>query len=162
MRPKLFCDNEHDINHPILIGSTEVKCVSKIKFLGVLIDEKLSWEAHVNSLTKKLASCTGSINQIAESIPKNYHMNLYHTLFERYITYGITVWGSMPDSKLNKLFNAQKNIMRVLFGDREKFLINLGLVLRLDHIVGGGGGGGVNLILPHSGSQKRQNWDEVK
>ena len=23
-----------------------------------------------------------------------------------------------------------------------------------------GGGGGVNLILPHSGSQKRQNWDE--
>ena len=22
--------------------------------------------------------------------------------------------------------------------------------------------GGVNLILPHSGSQKRQNWDEVK
>ena len=25
-----------------------------------------------------------------------------------------------------------------------------------------GGGGGVNLILPHSGSQKRQNWDEVK
>ena len=25
-----------------------------------------------------------------------------------------------------------------------------------------GGGGGVNLILPHSSSQKRQNWDEVK
>ena len=25
----------------------------------------------------------------------------------------------------------------------------------------GGGGGGVNLILPHSGSQKKQNWDEV-
>ena len=37
------------------------------------------------------------------------------------ITYGITVWGSMPDSKLNKLFNAQKKIMRVLFGDREIF-----------------------------------------
>ena len=26
----------------------------------------------------------------------------------------------------------------------------------------GGIRGGVNLILPHSGSQKRQNWDEVK
>ena len=115
-------DNDHDINPPIMIGSTEIKRVSKIKFLGVLIDEKLSWEAHVKSLTKKLASCTGSINQIAASIPKNLHMNLYHTLFESYITYGITVWGSMPDSKLNKLFNAQKKIMRVLFGDREKFL----------------------------------------
>ena len=49
-------------------------------------------------------------------------MNLYHTLFESYITYGITVWGSMPDIKLNKLFNAQKKIMRVLFGVKEKFL----------------------------------------
>ena len=115
-------DNDHDINPPIMIGSTEIKHVSKIKFIGVLIDEKLSWEAHDKSLTKKLASCTGSINQIAASIPKNLHMNLYHTLFESYITYGITVWGSMPDSKLNKLFNAQKKIMRVLFGDREKLL----------------------------------------
>ena len=60
----------------------------------------------LKSLTKKLASCTGSINQIADSMPKNLHINLYHTLFESYITYGITVWGSMPDSKLNKLFNA--------------------------------------------------------
>ena len=76
-----------DINPPIMIGSTEIKRVSKIKFLGVLIDEKLSWEAHVKSLTKKLASCTASINQIAASIPKNLHMNLYHTLFESYITY---------------------------------------------------------------------------
>ena len=115
-------DNDHDINPPIMIGSTEIKRVSKIKFLGVLIDEKLSWEAHVKSLTKKLASCTGSINQIAASIPKKLHINLYHTIFESYIAYGITVWGSMPDSKLNKLFNAQKKIMRVLFGDREKFL----------------------------------------
>ena len=48
-------DEDHDINSPIMIGSTEIECVSKIKFLGVLIDEKLSWEAHVKSLTKKLA-----------------------------------------------------------------------------------------------------------
>ena len=47
---------------------------------------------------------------------------MYHTLFDSYITYGITVWSSRPDSKLNKLFNAQKKIMSVLFGDREKFL----------------------------------------
>ena len=88
----------------------------------VVIDEKLSWDAHVKSLTKKLASCTGSINRIAASIPKTLYMNLYYTLFESYITYGITVWGSIPNRKFNKLFNAQKKILRVLFGDREKFL----------------------------------------
>ena len=48
-------DNDHDINPPIMIGSTEIKRVSKIKFLGVLIDEKLSWEAHVKSLNAQEA-----------------------------------------------------------------------------------------------------------
>ena len=115
-------DNENDNIPPIMIGATEIKRVSEIKFLGVVIDEKLSWDAHVKSLTKKLASCTGSINRIAASIPKTLYMNLYYTLFESYITYGITVWGSIPNRKFNKLFNAQKKILRVLFGDREKFL----------------------------------------
>ena len=115
-------DNENDNIPPIMIGATEIKRVSEIKFLGVVIDEKLSWDAHVKSLTKKLASCTGSINRIAASIPKTLYMNLYYTLFESYITYGITVWCSIPNRKFNKLFNAQKKILRVLFGDREKFL----------------------------------------
>ena len=49
-------------------------------------------------------------------------MNLYYTLFKSYITYGITVWGSIPNRKFNKVFNAQKKILRVLFSNREKFL----------------------------------------
>ena len=45
-------DNIHEINLPIMIGPTKIKHVSKTKFLGNLIDEKLSWEAHFKSLTK--------------------------------------------------------------------------------------------------------------
>ena len=47
---------------------------------------------------------------------------MYHTLFESYITYGISVWGGSIDSKLDVLFKAQKKAMRVIFGNREKFL----------------------------------------
>ena len=115
-------ENDNENIPPIMIGATEIKRVSEIKFLGVVIDKKLSWDAHVKSLTKKLASCTGSINRFAASIPKTLYMNLYYTLFESYITYGITVWGSIPNREFNKLFNAQKKILRVLFCDKEKFL----------------------------------------
>ena len=119
---KLPSNIDNECNLPIMIGVTEIKQVSETKFLGVTIDDKLSWDAHVKTLSKKLASCTGSINQIASSIPESLFKDLYHTLFESYMTYGITVWGSIPDSKLNKIFVAQKKIMRVLFGNREKFL----------------------------------------
>ena len=119
---KTSSNDENDNIPPIMIGATKIKRVFEIKFLVVVIEEKLSWDAHVKSLTKKLASCTGSINRIAASIPKTLYMNLYYTLFESYITYGITVWGSIPNRKFNKLFNAQKKILRVLFGNREIFL----------------------------------------
>ena len=115
-------DNENYNITPIMIGATEIKRVSEIKFSGVVIDEKLSWDAHVKSLTKKLARKLGSINRIAASIPKTLYVNSYYTLFESYITYGITVWGSIPNRKFYKLFNAQKKILRVLFADREKFI----------------------------------------
>ena len=62
-------DNENDYP-PIIIGPTLIKRVSEIQFLGVVIDKKLSWDAHMKSLTQKLASCTGSTNRIAASIPK--------------------------------------------------------------------------------------------
>ena len=106
----------------IMIGPNEIEKVSETKFLGVIIDENLSWEAHIKSLVKKLASCSGCLNQIAASVPKSLYIDLYHTLFESYLSYGITVWGSLPDNKLNKLFLAHKKIVRILFGDREKFL----------------------------------------
>ena len=35
-------------------------------------------------------------------------MNLYYTLFESYITYGITVWGSIPNRKFNITFQCSK------------------------------------------------------
>ena len=50
------------------------------------------------------------------------HRDLYHTLFESYLTYGITVWGGASDTKLKPLFKAHKKVIRILFGDREKYL----------------------------------------
>ena len=115
-------DDTENFGPAVMIGPNEIKQVSETKFLGVTIDEKLTWDAHIKSLSKKLASCTGSINQIAASIPDNLYPDLYYTLFESYLTYGITVWGSITDAKLDKIFKAQKKIVRVLFGDREKYL----------------------------------------
>ena len=78
--------------------------VTHTKFLGVIIDDRLSWDYHIKALTE------------------NLHKDLYHTLFESYLTYGISVWGGSTKAKLLPLFKAQKKVMRVIFGDRAKYL----------------------------------------
>jgi len=106
----------------IKIGNNVLKQVSEAKFLGVLIDDKLTWEPHLKQLRKKLVSCTGSLNRIKDNIPDSLHKDLYHTLFESYLTYGITVWGGVSNTKLLPLFRAQKQCVRILFGDKEAYL----------------------------------------
>ena len=115
---KVNDNNEKDIK----IDNYIIKRVSETKFLGVTIDENLNWNAHINQLTKKLASCTGILNRIKVSIPAYLHKDLYHTLFESHLVYGITVWGGVSQNRLLPLFRAQKKCIRILFGDKEAYM----------------------------------------
>ena len=85
-------------------------------------DNKLSWIPHIKQLTKKLNCNMGMLNRIRDSVPESHHKTLYHTLFESHLTYGITVWGGVADSNLNQIFVAQKQCIRILFGDKAAYL----------------------------------------
>ena len=106
----------------IFLNGIEVEKVSEAKFLGVIIDDKLSWNVHIKSLIKKLKCANGQINRMAKFVPNELHKTLYQTLFESHLTYGISVWGGVSKQKLAKVFNAQKHSLRILFGDKEAYL----------------------------------------
>ena len=115
-------DAEDRPNSNIQIGDTSLTHVTETKFLGVIIDDRLSWEPHIKMLTKKLASCTGSLNRIKDNIPEHLHIDLYHTLFESHLAYGIMVWGGVSPNKLQSLITAQKRCIGIMFGDKEAYL----------------------------------------
>ena len=114
----------HGQSDPLTIdlNGLNLEKVSSTKFLGVTIDENLNWYSHLSKLTKKLASCSGMLNRIRDNIPCELHKDLYHTLFESHLTYGITVWGGVAVSKIDPLFKAQKRCVRIMFGDKEAYL----------------------------------------
>ena len=66
----------------VKIGDEIIKQVSETKFLGITIDNKLSWDTHINNLSKKLSCATGILNRIKYNLPSELHKNLYHTLFD--------------------------------------------------------------------------------
>ena len=104
------------------IHNSTIEQVTKTKFLGVIIDEELSWQPHIDYLTTKLKCSIGSLNRIKDYIPASLHKNLYHTLFESHLIYGISVWGGVSKTHLDKLFILQKKCTRILFGDKEAYL----------------------------------------
>ena len=115
--------DQNDKSNAIFINEIKISKVESTKFLGVIIDEKLSWAPHIEYLTKKLRSITGAICRIRKSVPVNLYMNLYNALFESHLSFGISVWGvSIKNKSEDKLFITQKHCIRILFGDLEAYL----------------------------------------
>ena len=103
-------------NFTLSIDGHMIKQVTCIKFLGVILDENLSWIPHIEHLCKKLRSCIGAIKRIKEALPSSQYINIYHTLFESHISYAISVWGGVSHAALESVFILQKRCVRMLFG----------------------------------------------
>ena len=56
-----------DLN--LYIENDKVKKVSETKFLGIVLDDKLSWDGQIKDLKRKLNYALASINRIKNNIP---------------------------------------------------------------------------------------------
>jgi len=104
----------------LVLNGHPIKQVSETKFLGVIIDENLTWRPQIDSVSRKLSSCIGALYRIQDSVPKALHKQLYHSLFESHMTYCISVWGGQSFNALSKLFTIQKRCVRMLFSNPDK------------------------------------------
>ena len=83
----------------------------KIKYLGVLLDPKLSW---ITELCKKLSRSVGMLFKIRNLCPNHVLKSLYYSLFHSHLSYGIALWGVANSTLLNNVFLLQKKQLEPL------------------------------------------------
>ena len=84
------------------------------KFLGLWIDENLSWKQHISHVSNKVARALFMIKQVKKVLPKNSLITLYHSLIQSHINYGIAAWGNAYACHLGRLKNLQKRALRAI------------------------------------------------
>ena len=82
------------------------------KFVGHVLDDKLSWQGHVDHISKKLASANFAINSSKHFLPLKVRLSLYHSLFDSHLNYGNLLWGCAKPKVLTKIENLQKKAIR--------------------------------------------------
>ena len=90
------------------ISNDLIKRVHKAKYLGLVIDDKLSWKEHIGYISTKIRQNIGIMKRIKDCIPRDSLILLYRTLVEPYFRYCNTTWGNCGTSLLNKLQNPSK------------------------------------------------------
>ena len=96
-----------------------LECKGRVKYLGVLIDYKLSWKNHVDSIALKISKTIGLLSKLRHFLPYHTLVNIYNSLFTPYLHYSLIVWGQASKTHLNKLLILQKRALRfIYFSDR--------------------------------------------
>ena len=122
----------------ININNYCIKQVTEMKYLGVILDNKLNWHNHIQYVCTKLAKAAGIIYKVRNKAPQNVLMLLYHSLVGTYLRYGVASWGSAKTTALSKLQALQNKVVRYIthsskFTDVTNKYKTLG-ILRLDEM----------------------------
>ena len=98
----------------IKINKSKLSPVPNVNYLGVVLDEFLSWDAHVNQLCKNLAQTNGILSKLRHYVPQKTCISVYFSLFYSFILYGSLAWQFTSKTNLNRVFILQKKCLRII------------------------------------------------
>ena len=104
--------NELDIN--LTVNEIRLKRVSSCKYLGVIIDDKLKWIPHIETVTLKLKRFVGILWKLRYKLPHWYLRNIYYAFIHSSIVYGIEIYGNTCTSYLDKITKLNNKLLRIL------------------------------------------------
>ena len=99
---------------------------NSLKFLGVTIDCKLSWNDHIDVICTKISRNIGILNKLRyfpqnigilnklRYFPQNILLMLYNAIIQPYFQYCNIAWGSSSNSTMLRLLRLQKRPVRTI------------------------------------------------
>ena len=88
--------------------------VDNIKFLGVYIDQHLTWKTHVNFFAAKISKSVGLLYKAECYLPSKSLLTLYYALIYPYVTYCNLIWASTYVTNMQRIYLLQKRAVRVI------------------------------------------------
>ena len=95
---------------------------SECKFLGIIIDDDISWKAHINYISFKISKTIALLRYLRYTFPKHILKTLYMTLIYPYFNYCNIIWGAADPTAIEPLKLLQKKVIRII--SRAKYLDN--------------------------------------
>jgi hypothetical protein len=97
----------------LTIDKLAVHPTESTKFLGTLIDRRMSWNEHRDFIATKLSKIMAITSRLKHYLPIPILKIIYMSLFYPHLQYGITSWYS-ASSHNKRIFKLQKKMIRYI------------------------------------------------
>jgi len=114
-------------NFEVIISQNSIKLTDKtnVKYLGVCVDNKLTWKTHNDFLSKTLSKVCGMFYKLRHYVPLSTLKLIYHSMFHSHNQYSSLNWGRAAKTHYHKLSVLQNKILRACLFSSTKYKTNL-------------------------------------
>lgn len=111
----IFRPPRKTLNNRIVLklNNTIIHESSEIKYLGLILNNRLSWKFHLE-LSKKLSRSVGMLYKLRHPCPIKVLKSLYFSLFNSHASYGLAVWGNADNTYMDKIKKLQNKAIRAM------------------------------------------------
>lgn len=100
-------------------GATECDCicldkVSSLKYLGVILDDRLNWSHHLQVLSGRIRKLMIVFRKLRHVAEWSFLKTIYYSLCQSIIDYCIPVWGGSAKTKMLSIERAQRAVLKVI------------------------------------------------
>lgn len=104
----------HDCFDKFEVDQFTICRTASTKYLGVIIDENLSWEPHITDLCNKLIKYSGIFYKTRTKFPPSTKINLYYAFVYSRMSYCAEIYGVAKSRVLHPLQVLQNRLIKVL------------------------------------------------
>ena len=98
----------------VKINDSPLEICKSYKYLGVVIDDKLKWDAHIKYISTKISKACGALARLRNCTDIEILKNVYHALIHSYLRYWILIWGNSSKTMRNPLQTQLNKAVRII------------------------------------------------
>lgn len=103
-------------NFSLTMCNKNIERVSSFKYLGIIIQDDLKWNEHIDSICKKITGAAYVIKRLGNKIDTGLKKSLYYSMINSHISYCAPVWGTSTTTEdVTRLQVVQNQAIRNIF-----------------------------------------------
>lgn len=92
----------------------QIQQTCEIKYLGMILDDKLTWAGHTKHVRTKVARSVGLLSKMRHYVNANALKTIYYALVHSHLSYGLLNWGRAYETHLKPLNVLQNKAIKYM------------------------------------------------
>ena len=97
----------------IMMNNVQLHISTSVKFLGIILDDKLKFNDHRLFICNKVSKNIGILCKLRTTLPEKQLFMLYNSLVLPYLQYCTITWANVGVTKLDPIHKLQKKALRI-------------------------------------------------